>query len=162
MHPTSANTGAVEELGPIEVLVNNVGITRDSTLHKMGFETWDQVIHTNLASCFNMPRCLIKSMGQRAFGRIVYIGSINGQAGRYGQVNYATAKSAIHGFTKALAQEGAGKNITVNAIAPEYIDTEIVRATPEEALEKIIARIPVEPAGPRRGHRPRGPLSRCR
>jgi len=84
MRPTSANAGAVEELGPIEILVNNVGSTRDSTLHKMEFETWGQVIHTNLASCFNIPRCLIKSMGQRAFGRIVIIGSINGQSGRYG------------------------------------------------------------------------------
>jgi acetoacetyl-CoA reductase len=90
-----------------------------------------------------MCRCVIESMRQRAFGRIVNIGSINGQAGQYGQVNYAAAKSGIHGFTKALAQEGAGKNITVNAIAPGYVDTEMVRAVPEDVLEKIIARIPV-------------------
>tara|TARA_B100000315_G_scaffold119883_1_gene109789 strand:- start:3534 stop:4256 length:723 start_codon:yes stop_codon:yes gene_type:complete len=133
----------VEELGPIEILVNNAGITRDATLHKMAFESWDQVIHTNLTSCFNMCRCVIESMRQRAFGRIVNIGSINGQAGQYGQVNYAAAKSGIHGFTKALAQEGAGKNITVNAIAPGYVDTEMVRAVPEDVLEKIISRIPV-------------------
>ena len=133
----------VEELGPIGILVNNAGITRDATLHKMAFESWDQVIHTNLTSCFNMCRCVIESMRQRAFGRIVNIGSINGQAGQYGQVNYAAAKSGIHGFTKALAQEGAGKNITVNAIAPGYVDTEMVRAVPEDVLEKIIARIPV-------------------
>lgn len=133
----------VEELGPIGILVNNAGITRDSTLHKMKFESWDQVIHTNLTSCFNMCRCVIESMRQRAFGRIVNIGSINGQSGQYGQVNYAAAKSGIHGFTKALAQEGAGKNITVNAIAPGYVDTEMVRAVPENVLEKIIARIPV-------------------
>ena len=132
-----------EELGPIEILVNNAGITRDATLHKMAFESWDQVIHTNLTSCFNMCRCVIESMRQRAFGRIVNIGSINGQAGQYGQVNYAAAKSGIHGFTKALAQEGAGKNITVNAIAPGYVDTEMVRAVPEDVLEKIIQRIPV-------------------
>ena len=133
----------VEGLGPIEVLVNNAGITRDATLHKMAFESWDQVMHTNLTSCFNMCRCIIESMRQRGFGRIVNIGSINGQAGQYGQVNYAAAKSGIHGFTKALAQEGAAKNITVNAIAPGYVDTEMVRAVPEDVLEKIIARIPV-------------------
>jgi len=133
----------VEELGPIGILVNNAGITRDSTLHKMKFESWDQVIHTNLTSCFNMCRCVIESMRQRAFGRIINIGSINGQAGQYGQVNYAAAKSGIHGFTKALAQEGAGKNITVNAIAPGYVDTEMVRAVPDEVLKKIIAHIPV-------------------
>lgn len=133
----------VEELGPVGILVNNAGITRDATLHKMAFESWDQVIHTNLTSCFNMCRCVIESMRQRAFGRIVNIGSINGQAGQYGQVNYAAAKSGIHGFTKALAQEGAGKNITVNAIAPGYVDTEMVRAVPEDVLEKIISRIPV-------------------
>jgi len=131
------------ELGPIEVLVNNAGITRDSTMHRMTFEQWNAVIQTNLASCFNMCRCVIDSMRERNFGRIVNIGSINGQAGQYGQVNYAAAKSGIHGFTKALAQEGAAKNITVNAIAPGYIDTEMVRAVPANVLEKIVARIPV-------------------
>jgi acetoacetyl-CoA reductase len=131
------------ELGPIEVLVNNAGITRDGTMHRMTFEQWNAVIQTNLASCFNMSRCVIDSMRERNFGRIVNIGSINGQAGQYGQVNYAAAKSGIHGFTKALAQEGAAKGITVNAIAPGYIDTEMVRAVPPNVLEKIVARVPV-------------------
>jgi acetoacetyl-CoA reductase len=131
------------DLGPIEVLVNNAGITRDATLQRMNFEQWNAVIQTNLASCFNMCRCVIDGMRERGFGRIVNIGSINGQAGQYGQVNYAAAKSGIHGFTKALAQEGAAKGITVNAIAPGYIDTEMVRAVPPNVLEKIIARIPV-------------------
>jgi len=101
------------------------------------------VIDTNLGSCFNMSHAVIDSMRARGFGRIVNIGSINGQAGQYGQVNYAAAKSGIHGFTKALAQEGAGKGITVNAIAPGYIDTDMVAAVPETVLEKIVARIPV-------------------
>lgn len=131
------------ELGPVEILVNNAGITRDATLHRMSFAEWDLVIQTNLGSCFNLCRCVIDSMRERGFGRIVNIGSINGQAGQYGQVNYAAAKSGIHGFTKALAQEGAGKGITVNAIAPGYIDTEMVRAVPPNVLEKIVARIPV-------------------
>ncbi len=131
------------EIGPIDVLVNNAGITRDGTMHRMTFEQWNAVIQTNLGSCFNMCRCVIDGMRERSFGRIVNIGSINGQAGQYGQVNYAAAKSGIHGFTKALAQEGAAKNITVNAIAPGYIDTEMVRAVPEEVLKKIVARIPV-------------------
>ena len=131
------------EIGPIEILVNNAGITRDATMHRMSFEQWNAVIQTNLTSCFNMSRCVIDGMRERNFGRIVNIGSINGQAGQYGQVNYAAAKSGIHGFTKALAQEGAAKGITVNAIAPGYIDTEMVRAVPEEVLKKIVARIPV-------------------
>ncbi len=132
-----------EELGPVDVLVNNAGITRDGTMHRMDFEQWNAVIQTDLSSCFNMCRCVIEGMRSRSFGRIVNIGSINGQAGQYGQVNYAAAKSGIHGFTKALAQEGAAKGITVNAIAPGYIDTEMVRAVPEEVLKKIIAKIPV-------------------
>ncbi|HUK09971.1 MAG TPA: acetoacetyl-CoA reductase [Stellaceae bacterium] len=131
------------ELGPIEILVNNAGITRDAVLHRMTPENWGAVIATNLTSCFNMCRLVIESMRERNFGRIVNIGSINGQAGQYGQVNYAAAKSGIHGFTKALAQEGAGRGITVNAIAPGYIDTEMVRAVPANVLEKIVARIPV-------------------
>lgn len=132
-----------QDLGPIEVLVNNAGITRDGTLHRMTFEQWQKVIDTNLTSCFNCARAVIEGMRARGFGRIVNIGSINGQAGQYGQVNYAAAKSGIHGFTKALAQEGAAKGITVNAIAPGYVDTEMVRAVPPEVLEKIIRRIPV-------------------
>ncbi len=131
------------EVGPIEIVVNNAGITRDATMHRMTYQMWEEVIHTNLTSCFNMSRLVIESMRDRGFGRIVNIGSINGQAGQYGQVNYAAAKSGIHGFTKALAQEGAAKNITVNAIAPGYVDTEMVRAVPPAVLEKIIAKIPV-------------------
>lgn len=133
----------VADMGAIEILVNNAGITRDSTIHKMTPENWQAVLDTNLGSCFNMCRNVIESMREREFGRIVNIGSINGQAGQYGQVNYAAAKSGIHGFTKALAQEGAAKDITVNAIAPGYIATDMVRAVPEKVLEKIVARIPV-------------------
>ncbi|HXP13610.1 MAG TPA: acetoacetyl-CoA reductase [Stellaceae bacterium] len=129
--------------GPAEILVNNAGITRDAVLHRMTPEQWGEVIATNLTSCFNMCRLVIDGMRARNFGRIVNIGSINGQAGQYGQVNYAAAKSGIHGFTKALAQEGAGKGVTVNAIAPGYIDTDMVRAVPEDVLKKIVARIPV-------------------
>lgn len=132
-----------KDLGPVEVVVNNAGITRDATLHRMNPEQWNAVIATNLSSCFNVCRAVIEGMRERGFGRIVNIGSINGQAGQYGQVNYAAAKSGIHGFTKALAQEGAARGITVNAIAPGYIDTDMVRAVPERVLEKIIERIPV-------------------
>jgi acetoacetyl-CoA reductase len=132
-----------QELGPVEILVNNAGITRDSVLHKMTPEQWGEVIATNLSACFNMCRLVIDGMRERRFGRIVNIGSINGQAGQYGQVNYAAAKSGIHGFTKALAQEGAGRGVTVNAIAPGYIDTDMVRAVPQNVLDKIVARIPV-------------------
>jgi acetoacetyl-CoA reductase len=131
------------DLGPVDILVNNAGITRDGTLHKMDHASWQAVIDTNLGSCFNMCRSVIESMRERGFGRIVNIGSINGQAGQYGQVNYAAAKSGIHGFTKALAQEGAGRGITVNAIAPGYVDTDMVRAVPPNVLEKIVQRIPV-------------------
>ncbi len=129
--------------GPVDVLINNAGITRDGTLHRMDVDSWQAVLDTNLGSCYNMSRCVIDFMRERGFGRIVNVGSINGQAGQYGQVNYAAAKSGIHGFTKALAQEGAGKGITVNAIAPGYVDTDMVRAVPENVLEKIIAKIPV-------------------
>ena len=132
-----------EQLGPVEVLVNNAGITRDTTMHKMTPDQWRAVIDTNLTSCFNMSRCVIEGMRERNFGRVVNIGSVNGRAGQYGQVNYAAAKSGIHGFTKALALEGASRNITVNAIAPGYVLTDMVRAVPEKVLEKIIARIPV-------------------
>jgi acetoacetyl-CoA reductase len=131
------------ELGSIEVLVNNAGITRDGTMKRMTRQAWDDVIDVNLGGCFNMAKAVFDGMTSRKFGRIVNIGSINGQAGQYGQVNYAAAKSGIHGFTKALAQEGARAGITVNAIAPGYIDTEMVAAVPEEVLAKIVARIPV-------------------
>jgi acetoacetyl-CoA reductase len=128
--------------GPVEILVNNAGITRDTTIAKMTREMWDAVIDTNLGSCFNLSKACFDAMRAAKFGRIVNIGSINGQAGQYGQVNYAAAKSGIHGFTKALAQEGARFSITVNAIAPGYVDTEMVRAVPADVLEKIIAKIP--------------------
>jgi acetoacetyl-CoA reductase len=132
-----------EEIGVVNVLVNNAGITRDGTAHKMTEDNWRAVIDTNLGSCFNMSRAVIEGMRARKYGRIVNVGSINGQAGQYGQVNYAAAKSGIHGFTKALAQEGAAAGITVNAIAPGYIDTDMVASVPSEVLEKIVARIPV-------------------
>jgi acetoacetyl-CoA reductase len=132
-----------EELGPIDVLVNNAGITRDTTMKRMSRQMWDEVIDVNLGGCFNMAKAVFDGMQARKYGRIVNIGSINGQAGQYGQVNYAAAKSGIHGFTKALAQEGARAGVTVNAIAPGYIDTEMVAAVPEDVLQKIVARIPV-------------------
>src|SRR3954454_2484124 len=136
--------GKVEaELGPIDVLVNNAGITRDATMKRMTRPMWEEVIDVNLGGCFNMAKAVFEGMQGRKFGRIVNIGSINGQAGQYGQVNYAAAKSGIHGFTKALAQEGARAGVTVNAIAPGYIDTEMVAAVPEDVLAKIVARIPV-------------------
>ena len=131
------------DLGAVGILVNNAGITRDGTLHRMDFQQWNAVLQTNLSSCYNMCRNVIDGMRERGFGRIVNIGSVNGQAGQYGQVNYAAAKSGIHGFTKALALEGAAKGVTVNAIAPGYVDTDMVRAVPEQVLEKIIATIPV-------------------
>jgi acetoacetyl-CoA reductase len=131
------------ELGAVDVLVNNAGITRDSTMKRMDHAKWQEVIDTNLGGCFNMAKAVFEGMIGRGYGRIVNIGSINGQAGQYGQVNYAAAKSGIHGFTKALAQEGARFGITVNAIAPGYVDTDMVRAVPHDVLEKIVARIPV-------------------
>jgi acetoacetyl-CoA reductase len=131
------------ELGPVEILVNNAGITRDGTMKRMDRKAWDEVIDVNLGGCFNMAKAVWNGMSERKYGRVVNIGSINGQAGQYGQVNYAAAKSGIHGFTKALAQEGARAGITVNAIAPGYIDTDMVAAVPPDVLEKIVARIPV-------------------
>jgi acetoacetyl-CoA reductase len=131
------------DLGPVDVLVNNAGITRDTTMRKMSRQMWDEVLDTNLGGCFNMARAVFDGMSGRKYGRIVNIGSVNGQAGQYGQVNYAAAKSGIHGFTKALAQEGARAGVTVNAIAPGYIDTEMVAAVPEDVLQKIVAKIPV-------------------
>ncbi|MBV9883402.1 MAG: acetoacetyl-CoA reductase [Sphingomonadaceae bacterium] len=140
----AAGVAQVEaELGPVEIVVNNAGITRDGTMKRMDRTAWDDVIDTNLGGCFNMAKAVWNGMNERKFGRIVNIGSINGQAGQYGQVNYAAAKSGIHGFTKALAQEGARVGITVNAIAPGYIDTEMVAAVPADVLEKIVAKIPV-------------------
>ena len=135
------------ELGPVDVLVNNAGITRDATMKRMDHQKWQDVIDTNLGGCFNMAKAVFDGMLERGYGRIVNIGSINGQAGQYGQVNYAAAKSGIHGFTKALAQEGARANVTVNAIAPGYIDTDMVAAVPEDVLSKIVAQIPVKRLG---------------
>lgn len=131
------------EVGPVDVVVNNAGITRDGTLHRMSYDDWNEVMRINLGGCFNMAKACFPGMRERGWGRIVNIGSINGQAGQYGQVNYAAAKSGIHGFTKALAQEGAKFGVTVNAIAPGYIDTDMVAAVPQNVLEKIVARIPV-------------------
>ena len=128
--------------GTIEILVNNAGITRDTTISKMTRDMWDDVIDTNLGSCFNLCKICFEGMKAKKFGRIVNIGSINGQAGQYGQVNYAAAKAGIQGFTKALAMEGARYAITANTLAPGYVDTEMVRAVPPEVLEKIVAKIP--------------------
>jgi acetoacetyl-CoA reductase len=132
-----------KEVGPVDIVVNNAGITRDGTLHRMSFDDWNEVMRINLGGCFNMAKASFPGMRERGWGRIVNIGSINGQAGQYGQVNYAAAKSGIHGFTKALAQEGAKFGVTVNAIAPGYIDTDMVAAVPPPVLEKIVAKIPV-------------------
>ena len=131
------------EVGEIDIVVNNAGITRDGVLHRMSWDDWNEVMRINLGGCFNMAKATFPGMRERKWGRIVNIGSVNGQAGQYGQVNYAAAKSGIHGFTKALAQEGAKYGVTVNAIAPGYIDTDMVAAVPEPVLEKIIAKIPV-------------------
>jgi acetoacetyl-CoA reductase len=132
------------DLGPIEVLINNAGITRDTTLHRMTVEQWSEVIRTNLDSVFNMTRGVIEGMRERGFGRIVNISSINGQKGQFGQSNYSAAKAGLIGFTKAVAQENATKGITVNAVAPGYIGTEMVRAVPEDVLKsKILPLIPV-------------------
>jgi acetoacetyl-CoA reductase len=133
----------VKDIGPIDILVNNAGITRDATLHKMSYAQWDEVLRVNLYSVFNMCHAVIGGMRERSFGRIVNISSINGQEGQIGQVNYAAAKAGMIGFTKSLAREGATKNITVNAIAPGYVDTEMVRAVEPSILQKIIARIPI-------------------
>jgi acetoacetyl-CoA reductase len=131
------------EVGPVDVLVNNAGITRDGTLMRMTYEMWNDVMRVNLGGCFNMAKAVFPGMRDRGWGRIVNIGSINGQGGQYGQVNYAAAKSGIHGFTKALAQEGAKAGVTVNALAPGYIDTDMVAAVPPEVLAKIVAKVPV-------------------
>jgi acetoacetyl-CoA reductase len=129
--------------GGVDILVNNAGVTRDGTMKRMSRQAWEDVIDINLGGCFNMAKAVWEGMNARKYGRIVNIGSINGQAGQYGQVNYAAAKSGIHGFTKALAQEGARAGITVNAIAPGYIDTDMVAAVPPDVMEKIVAKIPV-------------------
>jgi acetoacetyl-CoA reductase len=140
----AAGLKAVEaELGPIEILVNNAGITRDGWFHRMDHAAWSDVLRTNLDSMFTMTRPVIEGMRERNFGRIVNIASINGQKGQMGQVNYSTAKAGMIGFTKALALENARKGITVNAVCPGYVDTDMVAAVPEKVLEGIIAQIPV-------------------
>jgi len=131
------------QIGPIEILVNNAGITRDAVLHHMNQEQWQDVINTNLGSVFNMTRNIIAGMRERGFGRIINISSVNGERGQAGQVNYAAAKAGILGFTKSLALESAHKNITVNAIAPGYCETEMLASIPKEVLQKIVAGIPV-------------------
>jgi len=131
-----------EELGAVSVLVNNAGITRDGVLHKMGEDAWHAVIETNLTSCFSMCRAVVGGMRERGFGRIVNISSINGEKGQFGQTNYAAAKAGILGFTKALALETATKGITVNAICPGYIETDMTSNIKPEILESIIKQIP--------------------
>jgi acetoacetyl-CoA reductase len=145
----AAGIKAVEsELGPIEILVNNAGITRDAMFHKMTAEQWGQVINTNLTSLFNMCRAVIEGMRERNFGRIINISSVNGQKGQMGQVNYSAAKAGDLGFTKALAQESARKGITVNAVCPGYIATEMVMAVPKDVLDKtILPQIPTARLG---------------
>jgi acetoacetyl-CoA reductase len=130
-------------LGPIDVLINNAGVTRDCSVLKMSRDDWSDVVDTNLTGAFNMVKAVLPAMRERGWGRIVNIGSINGQAGQFGQVNYSATKAAIHGFTKALAQEGARFGVTVNTVAPGYINTDMVAAVPPEQLAKIVAKVPV-------------------
>jgi acetoacetyl-CoA reductase len=139
----TASEHIADQLGPVDVLINNAGITRDASVLKMSRDAWSEVLDTNVGGCFNMVKAVMPGMREREWGRIVNIGSINGQAGQFGQVNYSAAKSAIHGFTKALAQEGARSGITVNTVAPGYINTDMVAAVPPEQLAKIVAKVPV-------------------
>jgi len=138
---------AKAEHGPIDVLVNNAGITRDGVFRRMSKADWDAVIDTNLNSLFNVTKQVIEDMVERGFGRIVNISSINGQKGQFGQVNYSTAKAGIHGFTMALAQEVASKGVTVNTVSPGYVGTDMVRAVRPDVLEKIVSGIPVKRLG---------------
>jgi acetoacetyl-CoA reductase len=131
------------ELGPVDIVVNNAGITKDGLFHKMSPEQWNDVVNVDLNSCFNVTRQVIDGMRERGWGRVINISSINGQKGQLGQTNYSAAKAGMVGFTKALAQESARKGITVNAICPGYIDTDMVAAVPENVLQSIIAGIPV-------------------
>ncbi|MBV8910540.1 MAG: acetoacetyl-CoA reductase [Gammaproteobacteria bacterium] len=135
------------EVGPIDILINNAGITRDSVFQKMTFEAWHAVIETNLNSLFHVTKQVIDGMLERGWGRIVNISSVNGQKGQFGQTNYSTAKAGIHGFTMALAQEVAGRGVTVNTVSPGYIGTDMVRAIKPERLEKIVSGIPVKRLG---------------
>lgn len=129
--------------GSVEVLINNAGITQDAAMHKMSFAGWEAVLQTNLTSCFNMSRLVIETMRDKKFGRIINISSINGQLGQFGQTNYSAAKAGIFGFTKALARETAARGITVNAVSPGYIATDMVKAVREDILKQIVAQIPV-------------------
>ncbi len=131
-----------EQCGPVEILVNNAGITRDATFHKMTYQQWSEVMHTHLNACFNVTRPVIESMRARQWGRIVQISSINGQKGQFGQTNYAAAKAGMHGFSMALAQENARFGITVNTVSPGYVATGMVMTVPEAVREKIVAQIP--------------------
>jgi len=132
-----------QQLGPVDILVNNAGITRDTTFHRMSAMQWQEVINSNLNSCFNVTRPVIDGMRNRKWGRIVQISSINGQKGQYGQANYAASKAGMHGFTISLAQESAKFGITVNTVSPGYVGTEMVMAVPEDVRAKIVAQIPV-------------------
>ena len=132
-----------KDFGSIDIMVNNAGITRDATLTKMTIEQWEEVIQVDLTGCFNMAKAVFDGMKSRQWGRIVNVGSVNGQGGQIGQVNYAAAKSGIHGFTKSLAAEAARSNVTVNAIAPGYIATDMLSSIPDRVMEKIVAQIPV-------------------
>jgi len=131
-----------QQLGPVEILINNAGITRDTTFHKMSASDWQEVINTDLNSCYNVTRPVIEGMRSRRWGRLIQISSINGQKGQYGQANYAAAKAGMHGFTISLALENARHGITVNTVSPGYVATEMVMAVPEEVREKIVAQIP--------------------
>jgi acetoacetyl-CoA reductase len=139
----TAAEAVAAELGPIDILVNNAGITRDGVFHRMSPEQWSEVIRVNMDSLFNMTRQVIEGMREREWGRVINISSINGQKGQMGQTNYSAAKAGVIGFTKALALENAKKGVTVNCVAPGYIDTEMVQAVPAKVLEGIIAQIPV-------------------
>ena len=132
-----------KDFGPIDIMVNNAGITRDATIVKMTYEQWEEVIRVDLSGCFSMAKAVFGGMRERKWGRIVNVGSVNGQGGQIGQVNYAAAKSGIHGFTKSLAMEGARFNVTANAIAPGYIATEMLSTIPDTVMQKIVAQIPV-------------------
>ena len=139
----AAADAVTAELGPIDILVNNAGITRDGVFHRMSPEQWSEVIRVNMDSLFNMTRQVIEGMREREWGRVINISSINGQKGQVGQTNYSAAKAGVIGFTKALALENAKKGVTVNCVAPGYIDTEMVQAVPPKVLEAIIGQIPM-------------------
>jgi acetoacetyl-CoA reductase len=138
----AAVTRATELAGPVDVLVNVAGITRDATLRKMTHEQWREVMQANLDSVFNATRCVIEGMLDRGFGRVISISSINGQKGQFGQANYAASKAGMHGFTMSLAQEGARKGVTANTVSPGYIESPMVNAVPEDIRQQIIAQIP--------------------